>query len=63
MSNEYLDIAIKKIVKQEINKVLGQIKDEIEQHNRRPSHYPCDMIGVGTVLQIIDKRMTESEEA
>ena len=32
MSNEYLDIAIEKVVKQEINKVLGQIRDEIESH-------------------------------
>lgn len=39
--------------------VLEQIRAEIEQHNRRPSHYPCDMIGVGTVLQIIDKYKTE----
>lgn len=29
MSNEYLDIAIEKVVKQEINKVLGQIRTEI----------------------------------
>jgi len=31
MSNKYLDIAIKKIVSQEVNKVLEQIRTEIEQ--------------------------------
>ena len=62
MSNEYLDIAIEKVVKQEINKVLGQIRNEIEQYDRRPNHYPCDMISIGTVLEIIDKHMTEIED-
>ena len=34
---------------------LNRIQDEIEQYNQRPNHYPCDMISVSTVLQIIDK--------
>lgn len=36
---------------------LDKIRAEIMQYNRRPSHYPCDMISIGTVLQIIDKYM------
>ena len=31
MSNKYLDIALEKIIKQKINAVLEQIRDEIEQ--------------------------------
>lgn len=31
MSNEYLDIAMGKVIKQEVNAVLNKIKAEIEQ--------------------------------
>lgn len=41
--------------------VLDNIKAEIEQHNRKPSHYPIDMISIETVLQIIDKYRERSE--
>ena len=34
---------------------LDKIRAEVEQYNRKPSHYPCDMINIGIVLQIIDK--------
>ena len=40
---------------------LDKIRAEIEQYNLRPSHYPCDMISIGVVLQIIDKYIAESE--
>lgn len=55
MSNEYLDIAMEKVVKQEINKVLGQIRDEIKK-------MPRWKINQEEVLQIIDKHIAESEE-
>lgn len=41
---------------------IDNIKAEIEQYNRRPSHYPCDTISVADVLQIIDKYKKRSEE-
>lgn len=31
MSNEYLDIAMEKVISQEVNKVLEQIRTEIEK--------------------------------
>jgi len=31
MSNEYLDIAMKKVIKQEVNAVLDKIRAEIEE--------------------------------
>jgi len=41
--------------------VFDKIRDEIEQYNRLPYHYPCEMISIDTVLHIIDKYKTESE--
>lgn len=35
--------------------VLDKIRAEIKEYNIRPSNYPCDMISIGAVLQIIDK--------
>lgn len=35
--------------------MLDKIKSEIKHYNLQPSNYPCDMISIGTVLQIIDK--------
>lgn len=34
---------------------IEKIKAEIEQYNRRPSHYPHGMISIDVVLQLIDK--------
>ena len=56
------DNIIGKIDNQPTVDILEQIRTEIEQHNSRPFHYPCDMIGVGTVLQIIDKYTKEQTE-
>ena len=57
MSNKYLDIAIEKVVKQEINKVLGQIMDEVKK-------MPRWKINQEEVLQIIDKyRESEIRDA
>lgn len=36
---------------------LDDLRAEIEQYNLQPSHFPCDMISIGVVLQIIDKHM------
>lgn len=41
--------------------VLDKIRAEIEHYNLRPSNYPCDMISIGTVLQIIDKYRNEEQ--
>lgn len=35
--------------------ILDKIRTEIKHYNLRPSNYPCDMISIGTVLQIIDR--------
>lgn len=55
MSNEYLDIAIEKVIKQEVNNVLGQIRDDVNK-------VPRWKISREEFLQIIDKYRTESEE-
>ena len=51
MSNKYLDIAIEKVVKQEISKVLEQIRNEVKE-------MPRWKIGQKEVLQIIDKHIS-----
>ena len=38
---------------------LDDLRAEIEQYNRRPNHYPVDMISISTVLEIIDKYRNE----
>ena len=45
-----------------LDDTLDKIRAEINQYNRKPSHYPVDMISIETVLQIIDKYKAESEE-
>ncbi len=45
-----------------IDDVLDKIRTEIEQYNRKPSHYPVDMIKIETVLQIIDKHKTKPKD-
>lgn len=42
--------------------ILDKISSEVEQYNLRPSNYPCNMISIGTVLQIIDKYRGEEDE-
>ena len=58
MSNEYLDIAMEKVIKQEVNVVLDKIRAEIEQ-NAYPivhgvNNHEKGMTLYG-ILQIIDK--------
>jgi len=57
MSNEYLDIAMGKVIKQEVNAVLDRIKAEVEQVeiNGYIRDVECFNAGINTVLKIIDK--------
>ena len=77
MSNKYLDIAMGKVIKQEVNTMLNKIRAEIET-----KYGQCDIceyfedydyeendiseyrpIGnIADILQIIDKYKAESEE-
>ena len=62
MSNEYLDIAMKKVIRQEVNTVLDKIRAEVEQ---MPSELTADgrrMIRRGSVFRIIDKYKAQSED-
>lgn len=56
MSNEYLDIALNKVVRQEVNKVLADIRAEIEE-----SRYGLVNDGLDLALKIIDKHMRGAE--
>lgn len=49
MSNEYFDIAMEKVIKQEVDKVLEQIRDEIIELRSKQN------VGVMECLDIIDK--------
>jgi hypothetical protein len=63
MSNEYLDIAMKNIIKQEVNVVLDKIRAEIKAlSNSNPSYWHSgDMVDRDDVLEIINKYKAESE--
>ena len=60
MSNKYLDIALEKIIEQEVNAVLNKIRTEI---NELEVHYDNDyfsgnrdaMFKCNDILQIIDE--------
>lgn len=70
MNNKYLDIAMEKIIKQEVNAVLDKIREEIKskkfgltdtEDGRRiqsdiHAEFDC---GIECALQIIDKYATE----
>ena len=70
MSNKYLDIAMEKVIKQEVNKVLDKIRAEIEQiegnevevSDMQGNRYKYETIVKAEVLQVIDKYKAESEE-
>lgn len=64
MSNKYLDIALEKITKQEINAVLGKIRAEIENFeiNGYIRDIECFNAGIRHALTVIDKYKTESKE-
>ena len=57
MSNKYLDIALQKIIGQEVNKVLEDIKSEIAEYkDDKVIHAEINEM-VDIVLQIIDKHI------
>ena len=66
MSNEYLDIAMEKVIKQEVNAVLDKIRAEIEETYMNITYQENKdrkaTWGLRKALQIIDKYKTESEE-
>ena len=65
MSNKYLDIAMEKVIKQEVNTVLEKIRDEIEEvYNDRPRSYNhTQRIELFCkIIEIIDKYKVESED-
>ena len=59
MSNKYLDIAMEKVIKQEVNAVLDEIREEII--NLTDGDIPERIWNVD-VFEIIDKFKTESED-
>lgn len=60
MSNEYLDIAMNKVITQEVNKVLDKIRAEITDDIHKCNN--IDMVfGMQYTLDIIDKYRAESE--
>ncbi len=61
MSNKYLDIAMDKVIKQEINVVLDKIRVEIEQITDTMGVSYNQYVSKIDVLQIIDKYKAESE--
>ena len=60
MSNEYLDIAMEKAIKKEVNAVLDKIRAEIDKWHHLTDKAFND--GIDTALEIIDKYKAESEE-
>ena len=69
MSNEYLDIAMEKVVKQEVRKVLEQITAEIEEYKSRQLSLAIGVddlekgkqIALEYVLGVIDKYKEDKE--
>lgn len=68
MSNEYLDIAMKKVIKQEVNAVLDKIREEIEPKCDRINSlastlcYPAHREIQEILCDILELLHTESEE-
>lgn len=60
MSNEYLDIAMEKVIKQEVNAVLDKIRAEIEQDAFKDVN-GSKYIFVNRVNQIIAKYKAERD--
>ena len=61
MSNEYLDIAMEKVIKQEVNKVLEQIKAEIENADAESFKNPDYHRGLLFALDTINKHIGDTE--
>ena len=55
MSNEYLDIAMEKVIKQEVNAVLDKIRAEIDGAKVPKNRMSFFRDGINCALQIIDK--------
>lgn len=64
MSNPYTDIALKKIVEQELNKVLEDIKTEIKETRDRweKDGYYDEADALNIALKIIDKHIGKENE-
>ena len=62
MSNEYLDIAMDKVIKQEVDKVLEQIRAEIEHEG---AMFPDGefFVSIDRINEIIDKYREEQTDA
>ena len=62
MSNKYLDIAMEKVIKQEVNAVLDKIRVEIEQFAENPNFGNLSLgasCGARKAIEIIDKYKVE----
>ena len=67
MSNEYLDIAMKIVIKQEVNAVLDKIRAEILDNafsvvNPKNTYEFINVIDLDGIDKILDKYKAESEE-
>ena len=66
MSNKYLDIAMEKVIKQEVNAVLDKIKAEIDKARfvDKDTRVCKNALasGLEVAMQIIDKYKAESED-
>lgn len=62
MSNKYLDIAMEKVIKQEINAVLDKIRAEIEQMDFDFGDFYDNTIMIREmVFEVIDKYKQENK--
>ncbi len=60
MSNEYLDIAMKKVIGHEVNKVLTEIRKEVI--SLPTISFNKNDIYKADILEIIDKRIATEEQ-
>ena len=61
MSNEYLDIAMEKVIKQEVNEVLNKIKAEIVEYKDDKIIHAERNEMIDIVLDVIDKHIGGQE--
>ena len=63
MSNKYLDIAMEKVIKQEVNKVLDEIRAEMEVLAKEYDKFADSrrVRGLWIALDIINKYRAKSE--
>lgn len=61
MSNKYLDIAMEKIVENEVNKVLEDIKAELNEISEETIS-KADIDAIERCLKIIDKHISGKEQ-